>query len=138
MRADARRFENWETNEAAKIGLGAAVDYALGGARRHLRLGHGGRRRPCAGGWTVPGVVSTTPAIGSAAIVTFTIVGGHAYVPGRRAARGRQRLGVDHRVRATTPKPAGLPDLARASPHYFDTDDELDRLVERVEGISRS
>ena len=29
MRDDARRFENWETSHATKLGLGAAVDYAL-------------------------------------------------------------------------------------------------------------
>ena len=38
IRDDARRFENWETSYATKLGLGAAVDYALGwGARRHCR-----------------------------------------------------------------------------------------------------
>ncbi|MEX0759379.1 MAG: aminotransferase class V-fold PLP-dependent enzyme, partial [Tistlia sp.] len=30
MRADARRFENWEFNIAGLLGLGAAVDHALG------------------------------------------------------------------------------------------------------------
>src|SRR4029079_17096382 len=30
IRADARRFENWETSYATKLGLAAAVDYALG------------------------------------------------------------------------------------------------------------
>src|SRR5262245_40494876 len=30
MRPDARRSENWENNYAALLGLGAAVNYALG------------------------------------------------------------------------------------------------------------
>jgi selenocysteine lyase/cysteine desulfurase len=30
VRADARRFENWESSAAAKLGLAESVDYALG------------------------------------------------------------------------------------------------------------
>ena len=30
LRKDARRFENWENNYSAKLGLGSAIDYALG------------------------------------------------------------------------------------------------------------
>ena len=29
LRADARRFENWENNYAARLGMGRAIDYAL-------------------------------------------------------------------------------------------------------------
>ena len=47
VRRDARRFENWETNYATKIGLGVAVDYALSwGLDAIERTGHHPGRPP--------------------------------------------------------------------------------------------
>ncbi len=42
IRPDARRFETWECSHACRLGLGAAVDYALGARHRRDR---GARRR---------------------------------------------------------------------------------------------
>ena len=136
VRADARRFESWECSHALRLGLGAAVDYALdlgldatwprvraAGARLRDALARDRRRhRPRQG----PGA------------------GGHRHLPRRGPIGGEvQRALAEARVNVSTTTPGhahfdgrDLPALVRASPHYLTTDDELDRLVEVVSALA--
>ena len=76
MRPDARRFENWERNVAAQLGLGAAVDYALGWGladieARITTLADALRRRFA----EIPGVSVRDRGRRRCGIVTFTVEG---------------------------------------------------------------
>jgi cysteine desulfurase / selenocysteine lyase len=131
VRADARRFENWETNYAAKIGLGVAVDYALSwgldaieervtGLAEHLR--HELRQ--------LPGVEVHDQGQRRCGIVTFNLDG----VPAQQVQQHLTSAGVNVSVSlvdyARLDLPArGLSDLVRASVHYYNTTEEIDRLL---------
>ncbi len=131
IRSDARRFENWETNYAAKIGLGVAVDYALSWGleaveRRVIRLAERLREQLL----QVSGVQVHDQGRRRCGIVTFTLDG----VPAQRVQRQLADRGINVSVslvdyaRLDLPNRA-LPDLVRASVHYYNTDEEVDRLV---------
>lgn len=134
VRGDARRFELWESNVAARIGLGVAVDYALGWGLESIRertwgLAEGLRARLSA----LPGVTVRDLGERRCGIVTFT-------VEGRSAGAVKQALaGRGVNVSVSTAHSArfdmdarGLGELVRASPHYYNTEAELDRLVEAL------
>jgi len=134
MRPDARRFETWETNYAGKIGLGVAVDYALSWGldaieERVTTLADSLRARLQA----VAGVQVHDQGRRHCGIVTFTVDG----VPARDVQRHLAERGVNTSVsgagsaRLDLPR-RGLDALVRASVHYYNTDDELDRLVEAL------
>lgn len=137
LRPDARRFETWEHNYAARLGLGVAVDYALdiGMAAieaRCLALGDALR----AGLRALPGVTVHDLGPRPAAIVTFSAAGrSAAEVQAHLAGRG---------INTSTASPAGalldatargLPTMVRASPHYYNTDEDLARLIAEVRGL---
>lgn len=131
IRADARRFECWETNYAAKIGLGVAVDYTLSWGldaieTRITGLAEGLRERLPA----VPGVRVHDQGRRRCGIVTFTLDG----VPAQQVQRHLADSGVNTSVSYASSarwdlSRRGLPELVRASVHYYNTEDELDRLV---------
>jgi selenocysteine lyase/cysteine desulfurase len=139
LRRDGRRFEEWEQDYAGKAGLARAIDYALawgvdGIWRRNRDLGARLREQLA----DIAGVTVRDAGAEKCAIVTFDVAG----VPARRVkeALGRERINVT--VSATSSAvieslERGLPDLVRASPHYYNTEDELGRFVESVRIAAR-
>lgn len=131
IRPDARRFENWETNYAGKIGLGVAVDYALSWGLdaiedRVTGLAERLRQRLT----TVTAVQVHDQGQRRCGIVTFTIDG----IPAQHVQRHLAEHGVnvsvsfvDHARLDLAHR--GLPDLVRASVHYYNTEAELDHLI---------
>ncbi|HEV7828557.1 MAG TPA: aminotransferase class V-fold PLP-dependent enzyme [Pseudonocardiaceae bacterium] len=131
MRPDARRFEGWETNVAGKIGLGVAADYALSWgldaiAARVTALAEDLRERLRA----LDGVHVHDQGLRRCGIVTFTVDGVPAGDVQRHLAESGVNTSVSHASSARLDLPRrGLLELVRASVHYYNTDDELDRLV---------
>jgi len=134
IRTDARRFENWESNVAGTLGLGAAVDYALNlgldaiWARVQERAATLRRRLA-----SVPGVAVHDLGAVKGGIVTFTIAGIPADAV-KRALR-EQAINVTTSTVSSTRfdlEARGIPELVRASVHYTTSDDEIARLCAAV------
>lgn len=139
LRRDARRFESWEANYAARIGLGAAIEYAMSWGIENIwhrirsladRLR--GRLRE------IPGVTVRDLGVEQCGIVTFT-------VEGVEATAVRDRL-AQHRINVTVSTASstlldmqrrGLSELVRASVHYYNTDEEVERFCEALQGLAR-
>lgn len=138
LRDDARRFETWENNYAARLGLGAAVDYALaiglGPIEQRCRL-LANRLRNGLG--AISGIAIRDLGRAPGVIVSFTMQGYEADAIVRSAAAAGITIGtsdpsstrIDAEVRA-------LPPLVRASPHYYNTEAEIDRLIAHLAGLA--
>ena len=134
VRADARRFENWEQNYAGKVGLGVAVEYALGWGvgrtwARVKELAEGLRARLRESGR----VTVHDQGAERCGIVTFNVEGADA----ERVARGLAARGFNVHVSLAEfarldMEGRGLDSLVRASVHYYNSEDEVERFCEAV------
>jgi selenocysteine lyase/cysteine desulfurase len=138
LRDDARRFETWENNYAARLGLGAAIDYAID-------IGMGAIEQRCrtladrlrGGLASIRGIRIRDLGRAPGAIVSFTMEGHEAEaIVGSAAAAGitigasyPSSTRIDAEVRA-------LPPVVRASPHYYNTEAEIDRLIGHLAGLT--
>ena len=131
LRDDARRFENWENSYALRAGLGAAAAYATSIGldviqERAWRLA-GELREQLAG---LKGAKLRDIGSERSAIVSFTIDG---LDPRETVARLRtQKINIGASDPGSTRLDAEarkLPTVMRAAPHYYNTSDEISRLV---------
>lgn len=130
----ARRFENWESYVAGRIGLARAVAYAIeiGLAEIEERistLASALRMRLA----DVPGVSVHDQGERLCGIVTFRVEGEAPADTAVRLAQKRINVSVSQRTSAQLDLGArGLNALTRASVHYFNSENELERFVEAV------
>jgi len=139
-RPDARRFELWECSVAGRLGLGVAVDHALDVgvpaiearvAELARRLRHGLR--------ALPGVTVHDKGRRQCGIVTFSLAGHDAATLSGRL-RSEDRINTSVSLAASTRWDADerhLPPMVRASMHAFNTEAEVDLLLDAVPAPAR-
>ncbi|MGF0237936.1 aminotransferase class V-fold PLP-dependent enzyme [Rhodococcus sp. IEGM1300] len=133
IRADARRFENWECNVAAKLGLGAAVEYALAQGiepmwLRIQRLAGDLRQRLT----DIPGVTLRDLGTLNSGIVTFTHRGSTAAQVQQWLADQDKRINVStstYRSTLLDMQNRDLLEVSRASLHAYNTEAEIDTMI---------
>jgi selenocysteine lyase/cysteine desulfurase len=131
---DARRFENWEFATALVLGLGAAAQYATGvGVERAGQRARALAARLRAALAAQPGARLLDRGAELAAIVTVEIAGKAAPILVRELrARGINTSATlrDYAVIDMDDKRAAA--AIRLSPHYYNTEAELDVAVEAI------
>ena len=131
---DARRFEEFETSFAARLGLGSAIDQALELGIDNIadRVDH-----------LAAMLRSELDALGTVAlldgdgvrsgIVTFTVARQMPETVKEKAASAGINVSVSNGPWIETSSDNQfLTAVVRASPHYYNTEDELDRFVDVV------
>jgi selenocysteine lyase/cysteine desulfurase len=137
IRKDARRFENWESYVAGRLGLGAAADYALKIGMKAIEADLTAKAAQLREGLgRVPGVTVHDIGRKKGGIVTFTKAGRTAGEI--KAALGKSRINTSVSGASSTlfdMSARGLRELVRASVHYVNSTSELDRLIAAVAEI---
>jgi cysteine desulfurase/selenocysteine lyase len=139
MRADARRFESWERNVAGVIGLGVAIDYALGWGLdaiygRVSSLAKRLRTQLEA----LPGVTVHDLGRERCGIVSFAVEGWQP--EDLRCALAQEAINVSTSTRYSTlldMDDRGLTALVRASVHYYNSEEEVGRFCAALETLVR-
>lgn len=139
IRDDARRFETWESYVAGRIGLAVAVDYALdiglGPIAKRIRHLATYLRSALA---ALKGVTTHDQGVDQCGIVTFSVTGLSADEIKKELRAQAMNVTVSTREATLIDMTArGLERIVRASVHYYNTEEEIDRFVGSLAQISR-
>ncbi len=137
VRPDARRFENWERNYAAKIGLGVAIDYALGWGldaiwERVSSLAEKLRSRLN----QIPVVEVQDLGVVRCGIVTLAVAGREPR--DIRQALGERGINVSVSGLESTRldmESRALNGLVRASVHYYNSEEEIEQFCKTLASL---
>ena len=137
LAAGARRFELWEYDVAARLGMKVAVDQLLGLGIDPVEATVRARAadlRTALG--EVPGVTVRDPGPDLSGIVSFTVAGVAAEEVRDRLAGQRVTVSVSGAGSTRLDMTArGLDAVVRASPHYFNGPDDLEAAVAAVAAV---
>ena len=134
IRKDARRFENWESYVAGRLGLGAAAEYAmalgLDAVWARVKTLADSLRRALG---EIPGITVRDLGRERCGIVTFTAEG----VSAAELVQVLAAAGINAKTSSLFSTrydmaARGLDLLLRASVHYYNTEDEIVRFCEVV------
>jgi cysteine desulfurase / selenocysteine lyase len=132
IQPDARRFENWEMYYAGKIGLGVAIDYALGWGvevtwARLKQLAEELRANLLKLGFVDLHDLGKVRC----GIVTFTVRGVDSANVQRKLAAEKINVSISlEEYSRLDLAERGIKDLVRASVHYYNTTEEIRRFCD--------
>jgi len=138
VKDSALRFENWESYYAGRTGLGVSLDYAATvGVEASWERIQMLANRLRAGLSALPGFTVRDRGTRQSGIVTFT-------KDGADPAELSRRLREEYRINTSVSDvqltredliESGIIAMVRASPHAYNTEDEVDRLLNAVEAL---
>lgn len=137
IEAGAKRFENWESYVAGRLGLGAAIDYALDLGMEAIRERIYGLAARLRGGLrALRGVRLHDKGIEQCGIVSFTFKGREPDEITRTLAAKRINVSTSSSQSTLLDMTARQLDfVVRASVHYYNTDDEIDRFCAEIDKL---
>jgi selenocysteine lyase/cysteine desulfurase len=130
VRGDARRFEMFEASYAARAALGTAVDYAMAVGLEAIGERIAGLAVTLRSRLREVGARVHDVGKRRGGIVTFTMEGMDARTVKDRL--GARSINISVVRPSSTPvdsRRRGLPEMVRASVHYYNTEQEIDLLV---------